>query len=246
MRVAWIALGIGLLAVTGCSNSLYPPPGTPTARPTTVHGVPLTHLPPHTAVAGRDHRTRAELDVVSGATTVSVTTANLGGVLLTATTPSNSGVTPDLVGGGTVQVFLDSTGLPGPAALHVVLNSAVTWQLVFSGGASQTSVDLSGGRFSSADFAAGSSLITLALPRPAGTASVVLAGGASQFSLSLPAGVPARFLLDGGASTATLGAQSYTGIAGGTVLTMPGWPAALSRYEIDAPAGVSSISATNR
>jgi hypothetical protein len=244
MRTAWIAVaGLALLAVAGCSNHPLYPPGSVSSP---AHGVPVTHLPPHTAAASLGTRTRAELDVVSGATTVTVTAAQLGHTLLTASTPANSGVTPDLVTGRSVQVFLNSTGQAGPAALRVVLNSAVTWQLVFSGGASQTLVDLSGGRLSSADFTAGSSLINLVLPRPSGTAAVTLAGGASQFTISLPTGVPARFRLDGGASTATLGHQSYTGIAGGTVLTMPSWPTATARYEVDAPAGVSTISATNR
>ena len=97
-----------------------------------------------------------------------------------------------------------------------------------------------------ADFTAGSSLITMQLPAPDGTVTVELAGGASQLNLSLPAGVPARLRLDGGASAVTLGGRSYTGIAGGTVLTMPGWAAASSRYEIDAPAGISAISVTSR
>ena len=38
----------------------------------------------------------------------------------------------------------------------------------------------------------------------------------------------------------------YTGVAGGTMLTMPGWASALRRYDIDAPAGVSAISVTSR
>jgi hypothetical protein len=75
---------------------------------------------------------------------------------------------------------------------------------------------------------------------------VVLAGGASQVSLSIPAGVAARLRLDGGASSATIGNLAYTGVAGGTMLTMPGWASAPRRYDIDAPAGVSAISVTSR
>jgi hypothetical protein len=75
---------------------------------------------------------------------------------------------------------------------------------------------------------------------------LVFAGGASQVSLSIPAGVPAQLRLDGGASSVTLGGQSYHGVAGGTVLTMPGWAGAHRRYEITAPVGVSLISVTSR
>jgi hypothetical protein len=58
--------------------------------------------------------------------------------------------------------------------------------------------------------------------------------------------VLARLRLDGGAASATIGGRSYTGVAGGTMLTMPGWASAPSRYDIDAPAGVSAISVTSR
>jgi hypothetical protein len=46
----------------------------------------------------------------------------------------------------------------------------------------------------------------------------------------------------GCAWTATLAGQTYTGVADGTVLAAPGWAQAASRYDIDAPAGVSAIS----
>jgi hypothetical protein len=233
MRASWLALGAVLLAVSGCTSALPPPPG------------PSGQVPPHTVTAARDGRDQAVLDVVSGASTITIGTADLGTELVSASTPANSGVRPDLVQGSTVQVFLDQTGLPGPAALSVLLNSGVTWRLVLAGGASQTSVDLGSGSFGGADLAAGSSLITMRLPRPAGTVTVIMAGGASQMSVSIPSGVPAQLRLDGGASSATLGGRTYTGIAGGTVLTTPGWAGATRRYEIDAPAGVSAISVSS-
>jgi hypothetical protein len=59
-------------------------------------------------------------------------------------------------------------------------------------------------------------------------------------------GVAARLRLDGGASSATIGNLTYTGVTDGTMLTMPGWASAPRRYDIDAPAGVSAISVTSR
>jgi hypothetical protein len=85
-----------------------------------------------------------------------------------------------------------------------------------------------------------------ATSEPDGTVAVVLAGGASQVSLSIPPGAAARLRLDGGASSATIGNLTYTGVAGGTMLTMPGWASAPRRYDIDAPVGVSAISVTSR
>ena len=223
----WVAAIGCIVALTGCTTGGFD----------SLPAVPR----PHTAELDRHGQQTAELDVVSGAATLSVAAAPLGGQLLRAWTPAGSGIRPDLVAAGSVQLFLDSTGHSGPAAVRVVLNSAVRWSLRFSGGASQTSVSLAKGMLGGADFTAGSSLITMSMPRPRGTVTVTLAGGASQVSLAVPAGVPARLRLDGGASTATIGGHTYTGLAGGTVLAAPGWAQAANRYDIDAPAGVSAI-----
>jgi hypothetical protein len=124
------------------------------------------------------------------------------------------------------------------------VSSAVRWRLQFSGGASQTSVQMGNAMVSGLDFTAGSSLIALTLPRPSGSTLITLAGGASQVSIRLPAAVPARLRLYGGASLASLDGQTRSGIAGGTVLTAAGWASQANRYDIDAPAGVAEISVT--
>jgi hypothetical protein len=202
-------------------------------------------VPPHTVSVPLGGRQRAELAVLSGATSVTVSAAARPGQLIAVSTPDTAGSVPVLaVSGGTVQLTLrdSGTGSGGPAAVAVTLNPAVAWRLTLSGGASQTAVFLGTGRLRGADFTAGSSQVTMRLPRPRGTVRIVLAGGASQVTLTAPAGVPARLALDGGASTATLAGRTTTGIAGGTVLTAPGWARAANRYDIQAPAGVADIS----
>jgi hypothetical protein len=223
---AWrVAVCAGFVALVGCSGP--------------------HRVPPHTVAMPRDGRQSAALTVVSGAATVIVGTADLGDSLIRVSTLASSGVRPVLAGRGPVMLYLDATGQSGPAAVRIVLNRHVIWRLMFAGGTSLTTVNLGQGRVSSVDFAAGSSVIQMTLPRPSGTALVVLAGGASQATLSLPAGVPARLRLDGGAASATLAGQTYTGVAGGTVLAAPGWAGSASRYDIEAPAGVSAISVAN-
>jgi hypothetical protein len=200
---------------------------------------------PHTVSVPLGGRQRAELAVLSGATSITVRAAARPGPLISVSTPATAGSVPVLaVSGGTVQLTLrdSGTGGGGPAAVTVALNPGVAWRLTLSGGASQTAVFLGTGRLRGADFTAGSSQVTMRLPRPRGTVQIVLAGGASQVRLTAPAGVPARLALDGGASTATLAGQTTTGIAGGTVLTAPGWASAANRYDIEAPAGVADIS----
>jgi hypothetical protein len=242
MRMRWTAAAItlGCSVVCGCA-------GTPAAlfgtRASAGAGNPSSE--PHTVILAAHARQSATLAVVSGATTVTVSVTAVPGQLLRVWTPANSGVRPQVVQmGGRVQVFLDSTGQSGPSAVAIQLSSAVRWDLQFSGGAAQTVLDLSQGKIGGIDFTAGSSLISMTLPKPAGTTTITLAGGASQVSVSIPAGVPARLRLYGGAGTATVGGHTYVGVGGGTVLTPAGWASAADRYDVAAPAGVSTISVT--
>lgn len=240
-RAALIAVTLGswavVLALAGCASSA----GASSAADRAALSASNTA---HTVTLGATGHKQATLAVVSGAATITVTAAAMPGKLLRVSTPADSGIRPELVeSAGRVQLFLGGGG-GGPSAVSVQLSSAETWQLQFSGGASQTILDLGNGKISGIDFTAGSSLIQMRLPRPAGTARITLAGGASQVSMTTPAGVPARLQLDGGASTATLGGVTHIGIAGGTVLAGPGWAQAVQRYDVFAPAGVSDIAVT--
>ena len=79
-------------------------------------------------------------------------------------TPADSGVRPQLVQtDGRVQLFLISAGRPGPGAVWIQLSSALRWALEFSGGATQTVLNLRDGKLGSIDFTAGSSLATWAV-----------------------------------------------------------------------------------
>jgi hypothetical protein len=234
---AAVAMAAAAAVLAGCSASGPPAAGTAAAHVATV------------SLAGRRS---AELDVLSGATSITVRSANLGSNLIRVATAAHAGIEPRLrLGslrpaqpglGRPVRLYLGATGFRGPAAVQVTLNSQVAWQLVFGGGSSRTAVYLGGGQLRGADFSAGVSRITMRLPRPRGTVTVVLAGGASQVMLTAPAGIPARLTLGGGAGHATLAGRSYTGIAGGTVFTAPGWGSAADRYNVEVPAGVSAIS----
>jgi hypothetical protein len=128
----------------------------------------------------------------------------------------------------------------------VVLNAAVTWSLDLAGGTQLTQVDLRGGKVAGIAVMAGSDTLDMRLPRPDGTLPLLLAGGVSQFLLSLPDGVPAQVTVGGGASFVSLDGQHLTGIAGGTVITSPGWAAATSRYDIDATSGFSRLAVSRR
>jgi hypothetical protein len=214
---------------------------------------------PHVAAMPAGGLTRAELKVTSGTAILDVSTGKLGGTLLRVSTPDGAPVRPVLSDPGLIVLSLAGAapGGPGPAspgarrqdsgyAVKVVLNSAVTWSLDLAGGTQLTTVDLRGGKVAGIAVMAGSDTLDMKLPRPAGTLPLLLAGGVSQFLLSLPAGVPAQVTVGGGASFVSLDGQHLTGIAGGTVVTSPGWAAATSRYDIDATSGFSRLAVSRQ
>jgi hypothetical protein len=202
---------------------------------------------PHTVLLAYDGRPTAELVVTSGADSITIGTGSRGGPLVRAHTPPHSGVRPVLRTGRdnrVVWVGLDHTGQRGPADLRISLSPSVRWRIVLAGGAPALQLDLAKAQLSSLAIKAGFSTITARLPAPSGQVTAIVSGGAGSISVAMPAGVPARLALAGGAGSATLAGRTYTGIAGGTVLTTSGWPSSTNRYQFDLIAGVSSITIT--
>jgi hypothetical protein len=196
----------------------------------------------HAATLPTAGRTSATLEIVSGTPVLTVEVARLGGTLLRAWTPSGDRVKPVLTGSSPVRLSLVSAGGGGKAGpVSVQLNSAIAWNLDFAGGTQRTVANLRGGRVSGMTFAAGSDVIDVTMPRPSGTVIIRVAAGASQLLLTLPPGVPARVTAGGGSSQVTMDSLSHTGVAGGTVITAPGWATAGARFDIDATSGVARV-----
>ena len=187
-------------------------------------------------------QSRATLVVASGTPDLSVTTENLGSALVRASVTAGAPVRPVLSLNDGARLTL--TSAPGTArkyTVDIVLSTAVTWTLDFDAGTQTTDADLRGAKIGDVTFGAGSDVIDLSLPRPSGTSVIRLAGGASQFQIALPAGVPARVTAAAGAGTMALDSTSRTGVAGGTVVTPPGWASARDRFDVDAVSGVDQL-----
>jgi hypothetical protein len=217
-----------------------------------------TSAPSHAASVSRGGLTRAALKVTAGTPFLDISTGRLGGTLLRVSTPDGAPVRPVLSGSQLIVLSLAGASGPGGSAgsggddasasprgsgyvVKVVLNSAVTWALDLASGTQRTVVDLRGGKVAGLAVTAGSAALDVSLPRPSGTMPFLLAGGVSQFRLSLPGGVPVQVTVGGGASSVSVDDQKLTGIAGGTVLTPPGWATATSRFDIDATSGFSRL-----
>ena len=232
----WVGLAV-VLAATACSGiGPVDGPANPLAP-----GRPggLSNVHPHavaTGVAGD----AATVDVVSGATTVTVRSDDLGGAdRLQALTPDGTGVAPVLeTDGDTVRVHLVQTGEPGPSAVTVLLDRRVRWQVRMSGGATSELLDLRSARLSGVDLAAGAARIELVLPVPDRAVPITMAGGATEFTLHVPRGVAAAVRIGGGAASTEVDGVRRTGLAAGTVLATA---TATNRYDVDATAGVSTL-----
>ena len=204
-----------------------------------------TSVPSHAVSMSRGDLTRAALKVTAETPFLDVSTGRLGATLLRVSTPDDAPVRPVLSGSGLIVLSLTGASAPHARssgyAVRVVLNAAVTWSLDLAGGTQRTAADLRGGKVAGVAVTAGSAELDVSLPRPAGTVPFLLAGGVSLFRLSLPGGVPAQVTVAGGASFVSIDDQNLTGIAGGTVLTPPGWATASSRFDIDATSGFSRL-----
>lgn len=239
-RPAFVAPLLGC-AVVACACS-GPERGSISQTWPPTPGAPVAGV--HVASVPRQNLTVGELDLVSGADSVLVTSADLGDRLVRVETPVTGSQVPRVSSqGGQVLVSLADVagGSGGGRQVTIVLDTKVAWTVSLGGGASQEHVDLTGARLRGLTFTAGSSSITAVLPPPSGDVTVLMAGGTSVFSVQPPSGVPVQVSFGGGAGTATIDGDTRSGIAGGTVIPAPGWSAAANRYSIINSAGVSAF-----
>jgi hypothetical protein len=241
------ALAAAVVLVAGCSWT-GPDDGrdrNPANQPGYLMPEPnaTAHRTPHVVTGHADGvNDVAAFELVNGADVVRVGVRDLGADLFRISTPDDAKVAPSVnVDRSTVIAGLRDTGLAGPAVVIVELSDDVAWNVRLAGGATDESVDLTAGRGGNVDFSAGTSRAAVALPAAPGTQRVTMSGGASQFSVRLAGNAPARVAANGGAGSVTLDGETHTGVAGGSVWTPDNWTTATSRYDIDATAGVSTM-----
>ncbi|MDG4785348.1 hypothetical protein O7626_05270 [Micromonospora sp. WMMD1102] len=212
-------------------------PGDPAAPPRVVEPANAGE-----ASAPLDGRAEATFDLVTDTASVRLGAADLGELLYRISTPPGANVLPrPEVRRDRVLLHLVPSGASGPGAVDIELNSRVRWDLRFSGGAAERSVDLAGARLTGVEFLGGSTRIDLTLPAPEGTLTVRMSGGANQFRVRAPAGPPTRVRLASGAGALTVDGDRRSGIARGTDLTPPGWDRAEQRFDLDLVAGVALL-----
>jgi hypothetical protein len=199
---------------------------------------------------GRDHvvsgplgdRREATLEVLDGASSITVRTVDLDDLLYRAATPDDSHLVPRVVDrADRVQVFLAEEGPPGPSAVEIEVNAAVRWTVRVSTGANEELLDLGGGRIAGVEVVGGVSRLEAFLPPPDGNLPVRLSGGANQVLLHAHRDAPARVTIGGGAGTVRLDGTTHSGVPAGQVFTPPAWAGSGDRYDVDVAGGVSTL-----
>lgn len=244
----FVAVTLGVVAVlsTGPDDSARVPR---TAAPADQGEAPQFVDPANAreATAPLQGLDEATFDLISDTTAVRLEVTDLGERLYRISTPPGANVLPrPEVRRDRVLLHLIPSGDNGPGSVDIELNSRVRWDLRFTGGATERSLDLAEGRLAGVEFVGGTARIELALPAPEGTLTVRMSGGANQFLVRAPAGPPARVRLANGAAAVTLDGRRRAGIARGTVLTSTGWSRADERFDIDLVAGVATLTVERR
>jgi hypothetical protein len=198
------------------------------------------HRDDHTVSGAGAGLSRVELDVQSGASSITVESVSLGGGLYRVSTPLRSGLRPS-VQRDHDRLRVSLRGHGGSSALKIEVSNGVVWELRFSGGASDLSVDFRTGKLSGIDLLAGDGRATLALPRPSGTIPIVENGGVSRLAVRVVGDAPVRLRISGGAARVELDGVTHTGVAGGSLFSSPAWSSTHDRYDVLARGGVSSL-----
>lgn len=193
-------------------------------------------------VTGATDLREATFVLLDGADVIRLRTADLGEETYRVSTPRDASLRPTVsVSDGSLLTSLRDTGRDGPALVEVVLHEAVRWHVRLDGGAKEQHLDLRTARLDGVELTAGAHRIELDLPPAEGTLRTLLSGGASQVVVRLAGAGPVQVRTGAGAGTVTVDGTTHSGVAGGTTFTPPDWPTTSDRYDIDASAGVATL-----
>ena len=235
-RILAVAILAALATLVGCTSSIHV-----AAKPnsTNVAGLPV----PTVASVPLAGRTQAELDVVSGFATVTITIGSTNDQLLELAGTPGTATPTAILAGDTVAISNahPANGATASDTARIVLNPNVRWQVALSGGATSAIVDLTGGQVSGVDVTQGVSSLELTTPAQAGTTNLDLAAGVSSLRVHTRGAEPARATLAGGAGNVVIDGVAHSGVAAGSSFASDGWDAAANRVDIECSAGVSSL-----
>jgi len=234
----WLALAAAVCALAcGCDSGSPPGPPPPVRLYSLGSTSAPSRAPAHSvtgpAVSGSDPYT---FDLLDGAKTVQVQSADLDGRLYEVHTLSGTTAFPVVtLADHTVRVALQGGG---NADLFVVLDRSTPWSLTFSEGVSTASVDMAAGSLRAFSALQGISTIDVTAGKPTGNVIMTEASGVSAFALHVPAATPVTVNAHAGAGTVSLFGQTHSGVTAGATFSSG---TGSDRYTIEAQGGVSNL-----
>jgi predicted transcriptional regulator len=137
--------------------------------------------------------------------------------------------------------------LPGmkKRAAEVTLSTAIPWQIVLQGGASEITAELGDLNLASLELKGGAYSARLELPAPAGVVPVLISGGASETTIRRPAGTAARVHLKGWASQFDFDDQTFDAVGNDVRLQSQGFDPTAPYYDIEVDCSASQLVITS-
>ena len=137
--------------------------------------------------------------------------------------------------------------LPGAAQreAEVILSTAIPWQIVIQGGASETTAELGSLNLAGLEIKGGASMTSLELPTPSGIIPILISGGASEVTVRRPVGVAARVHLKGWASQFVFDDQTFSAIGNDVRMQSPNFEPNAPYYDIEVASSASMVTITS-
>lgn len=127
---------------------------------------------------------------------------------------------------------------------EVALSSAIPWQIMIQGGASEIIAELADLNLAELEIAGGANAIRLELPAPKGVVPLRISGGASAITVRRPAGAAARVHLKGWASVLVFDEQHFSDLGNDVRLQSPDYDVNAPYYDIEVASSTSMVTIT--
>ncbi|WP_127501073.1 hypothetical protein [Actinoplanes solisilvae] len=160
-------------------------------------------------------------------------------------TPKDGGVTPDAdLDGSTLKLTAEPNGRDGDAQVDVVLDERITWTVKMEGGVRRGTFAMAGGRVRDFFFDGGAERLALTLPRQEREIDIRMAGGVHRWRIETEGEFPVKVRLRRGAGEVELNGDRDRDIDRGRTLRSRGEDEVSGGLEIEAVAGIGSLSVT--
>lgn len=130
-------------------------------------------------------------------------------------------------------------------AAEVTLSTAIPWQIVIQGGASDIIAELGGLDLAALLVKGGLSSSRLELPAPSGVVPIRISGGALDLTVRRPAGIAARVHLKGWVSKFVFDDQTFSNVGNDVRLQSHGFELTAPYYDIEVASSASMVTITS-